>query len=273
MIGPHASQRYAAGVVLAAACALANPTARAERNRQANDSERSAEAARLFETATEHADRGETAEALEFFQRSLEIFPTTATAFNLALTLHDTGRVVEAIELIEQLMEGEYGELPPDRLTEARQQRRLYQREVAALEIHVSGATTAEIRVDGTRAGAAQADAPLRIQVDPGIRVITAQSGAATSETEVDVSRGERKEITLVFDEADEALFSPLPSSTSNQEDSESSVFEEPWFWIVTGLVVAGATVGTVVALQGDDGATPEPIPLFGRHEVLRATW
>ena len=233
------------------------------------------EAARLFEAATTHADRGETAEALDLFRRSLELYPTAATAFNLALTLHDTGRVVEAIELIEALTEGRYGDLPPDRLEQAAAQRRAYGAEVATLRIRVTGATSADVRVDGSRSGEATEERPLDVRVDPGPHVVTAQAGSVTRETRVDVRRGERKPVALAFripaPAADEVGLDREPALSQMEDledESAPTVFEEPWFWVIAGLVAVGAGVGAAFALQGGGDESQEPI--FGSHEVLR---
>ncbi len=159
------------------------------------------EARSLFVDGNRAMDEGRFGEARDFFRRSLELHTSIATAFNLAVSLERTGELVSSVELLSDLIAGEFGTLSPAQRTEAVDFRDRTEPDIGVAQFAITGPPSAEARLDGELLGTVQRGRFLETEVDPGehVIVITAR-GVQPVERRFVMERGETLELTIPID-------------------------------------------------------------------------
>lgn len=156
------------------------------------------EAKAQFDRGRTALSTGRFAEARDRFRESLELAPRAPTAFNLAIALRGTGEPVEAVSVFEALLAGRYGDLSKNQRTELAQLLEATRQEVAVLELRISGAPSAELRLDGRQIGTLDEGASLRRDVDPGAHVVIATAPRRElAERRIDIPRGGTAALTI----------------------------------------------------------------------------
>jgi hypothetical protein len=176
--------------------------------------EQQEQARKLFEQGKEAISTGRFAEASEMFQRSNDLVPKASAAFNLAVALRGMGRPKESRDVLVRLLRGDFGKLPEDRRQQAEQLADEARRDVCTLSVVARGAARIELRVDGARIGDLRESEALRIEVNPGERVVTftaklrdpverrivlAPGKAASLEADLPLSRAARRAKLVVL--------------------------------------------------------------------------
>lgn len=157
-----------------------------------------------FERATEALRTGDFPEARDLLRRVLEREPSTAAAFNLAVALRGTGQSVEAVEVLDALLDGRYGTLEANRRRSARSLRHQIEEDVARIRVRVRGAPEVDVRVDGERGATMNDGGTFERRVNAGNHVITAHArGYATVERQVEVPQGGEAELELTMQAAE----------------------------------------------------------------------
>jgi hypothetical protein len=216
------------------------------------------QARELFEQARHAFETGRFAEARDLLRRSLELTPNAGAAFNLAVAMRGTGEAVGAVDVLDRLLAGQYGELSAEQREQVARLRGEVALEIATLEIHAAGAPRVEVRVDGEPAGEVVDGGVVDTPVDSRRHVVSAHAEGLRPEQErIYVERGERLRVDL-------RLHEPLIA--------QRSVFEEPAFWILTGSLLAAVGAALAIGLSvyyGDDGLVRDPV--FGNTATLLA--
>ncbi|MEM9190963.1 MAG: hypothetical protein AAGF12_17390 [Myxococcota bacterium] len=177
----------------------------------------------LFDEAVERLRAGNAAEGRDLLRRSLAILPTIPTRYNLAVALRRTGEVTEAQFHLRQLLEEGLSEAQRQQIAEQLQP---LQREIATLVIHVDHPEGAErVEIDGLEVGETHAAAPLRVEVDPGQHRVSAYQGNLRGSGDVEMERGETRQLDL--------LLRPVAEGAAS-----------PWPWIIVGATAAAVGVG-----------------------------
>lgn len=150
----------------------------------------------LFQQGMAAMERNRFDEAVELLRASLESSARPPTAFNLALALRATGRLADASQVLERLLEGRYGDVAESGADEARELLVTIAADMAELRVDVDGPDDAQLRVDGGLVALAEAGVVLRL--DPGRHVVVlSASEHRTVERDVRLARGERARLTL----------------------------------------------------------------------------
>jgi hypothetical protein len=225
---------------------------------QVDDAE--ARARTLFGEGEAAVERGDIARARALFDESLRVYPTTAAAFNSALTAGESGDPLAALGTVAAIEDGEFGPVPPDRRGELEALRASLEAQVGVIAIAVEGAPDATRTIDGRSVTEAET------RVMPGEHVVRVVGrGRRPQARSVVVEAGRRSEVAFRFEplaaigEADPATEPP---------DEEGGVLESPWFWIVAGVIaVAGGAIALGLVLA-DDGLPDGNV--FGRVEASR---
>lgn len=162
-------------------------------------------------------------DALEHFQRAYELSNRPELLYNLAASLDRLDREAESLATFRRYLAA-LPEAPNHEEVELR---------IRVLEAHVARAETTTTVVTTTTTTETVAD--------PEIAEIEAELG---DETPIEVTG---------LEEEDGGSETPPPS------DGGHSVAEEPWLWIVIGLVVVGAAAGITagVLVSQDPGYAP----------------
>ncbi len=227
----------------------------------------------LQERARVAAEEGRLSDAATLLTTALERAPSAAVAFNLALVRRNQGQLLAARDLFERLLDDEFGELPTRRAARARELIREVEVEIASLEVSVQGADRAEIRIDGREVGATRGSRSLRVEVDPGERVVSATSGTRTVDREVEVARGARLDVNLTL--APE-LPGELPGSASDRllatttEENEPAPRGRRAALVITALAVVAGGVALALVLSRQDSLPSPPDHFIGTTAALR---
>jgi tetratricopeptide (TPR) repeat protein len=204
------------------------------------------QAKQLFLEGSALAEKGDWAPALRAFERSYQLAPRESSLLNYAVSLKELHRYVEAREALTRLLRDH--EFAGDKeILRVRATGLLEEVEgkVGVLDLRgLDEDTRHQIEVDG-RAVEDDGRRPLKLDQDPR-DLVTLRVALPDDDGEFrwqgPVREGEQIPIDVTF-----------PESAGG-----SSIFESPWFWVATGVVVAaGAAVGLYFIL--DAGADLEP--------------
>jgi hypothetical protein len=213
----------------------------------------------LFVEARAAFDDGRYPEARELLEESLGLAPRPASAMNLSRVLRSMGELLAAEASLEELLGGGFGLVEGERRAEATSLLSEVREELGTIAVSVAGALDAEVRIDGVMAGHASPGAAFEVRVDPGDHVVVASGDGARSERSLSVGPGERREIALEIDARD----------VDGDVDDGGSIFSSPWFWIITGVLIAGGVTTAVIVATEDRAADPVTDPVFPVAEVL----
>ena len=186
-----------ATLAMLALLATWSPTAQAQSRDQAR---------RLFDGGTSAMNEGRFAEARDLFRRSLSLFPNAGTAFNLAVALERTGELVEAVGVFDALREEAFGALQRAQLAEVERLRAEADQGVAVLTLTSPSAIEGmNVRIDGELHELGS------VRLDPGTHVVLATAPRhEPHEQRLELSRGERRDISLALELAREATVGTL---------------------------------------------------------------
>jgi hypothetical protein len=235
---------------------------------QATSEERDTATARaLFREGLELSDLGDLEGAADRFRRSLEIRPSPVVEYNLGSTLVELGRLVEASERLNHVLQ-HFDREPGGNERVHRAARALHERisaRIARLTIEVRGFSEGdEVELDGVRhpEQALGVGAP----VDPGThRVTVERDGAELASTEIELAEGANESVVLEvipvapaiepneqIERVERRSSDPVPPVLVPEED-DSGVIESPWLWIaVTAGAAAIAMVIVIMSLTGE---------------------
>lgn len=199
-----------------------------------------AEAQALFRRGVELGEQDRWAEALEHFRRSRDIAARPNTVFNIAFANYRLGRFREAVPAFDEYLAMTEGEAS-ERRDEAVRLRGEAVASLAEIRLTIEPAD-ARLLVDGEAHDGSGAERV--VVLDPGRHVLRASAAGHDEGTlSLAVLAGERGERRMT-----------LAASATHGEGHEEpppgpSVFEDPVFWIVAGVIVVGGGVALGVGL------------------------
>jgi hypothetical protein len=233
----------------------------------AQSAQEKAMARSLFEEGVSLADQAKWPEAVDRFQRAQAIKPTPGVAFNLASALAETGKVIEASEMLESLVRDPT--TPPELKSECEVKLTQISARRAYLTLQVQDAPSeGRVEVDGhdwPRAAWGVAS-----PMDPGPHVIVGKTGGAeAARSEVELAAGERREVSLSWPKpvvagptkAAAAAKAPQAPSEPTHDDRKRPLYKNWILWTCTGAVVAGGVIAAVLLTNNDDPKVEAPIP------------
>jgi hypothetical protein len=225
------------------------------------------EAKRLKDLGAQALSQKKYREALDYFTKAYQIYPSPNLSFDIGLADEALERWPEAVDAFHSFLADAPGAPQAARDFALASLRRL-EPLVGRVTIDVDPSDAA-ITVDG-RPWSARA-----LRVMPGRHTIGAsKAGMRPAERDVDVRRGESQAVTLILMPAPlpspepfalrppspapvAAAPSPLsPAATAKR----TPVYKRWWPWTLLGVVVAGAAVGVAV------GVTLAPAPKFNAN-------
>ena len=213
----------------------------------------------LFTAGVEALQADEPERARAHFEESLRLHAHPATAFNLAVALHELGRLREAEQYLGALRAGRYGELDEEASTAARALLTEVRSGLATLDVQVRGV------VDEARGRVTADGAPLLIETDPGEHELRAVSEAGSSPPRtVRVEPGGGASVVLEIEaiplpEAAPEL--PLAEPEPDAAPGDDTVLHVILAVVIGALVVGGAVTAGVLLSQG---AAPIEDDVFG---------
>jgi len=217
-------------------------------------------------------------EARQHFARSYELAPRPVTLLNLAGAQAQTGQVVAATESYRRFLatanerdKARYREEVERALAAA-------DARIGRAELRITGLAESDaVQLDGTEIS--RASLALALPLDPGEHVVAVmRTGTEIGRSSFTIAEGGSIPVALEVPPAPVAsvpspedaargvaLDSPRDGNAATQPDDRRStpadegggLLSSPWFWIVTGVVVAGAATATVLLVTQDDPADP----------------
>ena len=201
-----------------------------------------------FEAASAEAERGNYDVAAGLFRRSLDAFPQAVTAYNLSLVLESAQRPLQALELVEAILGGDYGPISGEGREDVHALRERAAAAVSTLRLSVAGVGAAQIQVDGSEF-TLRRDQTIGRRMNPGQYEVVAVHAPRRIVESVALDPGEIAELTLRFP-AEPSSPAPAPESGS------------PWPWILglagAVLVGAGVLVAVLLATSGTNETGPD---------------
>ncbi|MBX3231622.1 MAG: tetratricopeptide repeat protein [Labilithrix sp.] len=206
----------------------------------------------LYRTGVAEAAKERWAEALDAFSRAHALYPSsTIILANLAGAEVKTGDIVAGVEHYRQCLKR--GDLTKEEAALVEGAMKKAEPRLAHVRIDVAAATAADrVEVDG----AVLAPAALGVDypVNPGKRSITAtRPGWEPAHLTVTLAEGASENVSIVLQPK------PAPDKpvvTTPERPRERPITSSPWFWVIAGVVVAGATTATLcvtVFCRADD--------------------
>lgn len=223
---------------------------------EARAQDEEAEARRLFEDGVAFAKEESWSEALARFEASRALVERPSTLFNIGTTLMRLQRPTAAVGAFERFLA-----LSDRRDRNAAARKLLEEAQAAVVEIELRiEPESASLTVDGA---VIPPNGPVRkLVLDPGPRVLEVRAdGYGGVKETITLEPGARLERNIALQPiappppppplAAAPPPAPLapPVEAKTTPDEESSVFESPWFWVITGVVVVGAAVGVGVGV------------------------
>lgn len=212
------------------------------------------EARALFDAGRQAAEEERHADALRLFERSLELHPTAAAAFNAAMSARRAGEITTGLRHVDALLEGAHGALPEARRAEVEALRRELRAEVGTLTVRVEPPET-RVLIDGEEVD------PERFFLAPPRQTITLVYPDGTrQEREVEVRAGERQTLQIV---------QPVSAPSIRAESSDGAPSDDTP--AIVGVVIGAAlVVGVAIAIGvavHEESQLGEPF--VGRAETL----
>ena len=244
---------------------------------QAQHPQQTALARTLFEEGVKLADRGDWVGAADRFGRAYSLKPTSGIAFNWASALLETGKLLQAQELLLSVARDESAGAELKRQSESRL-RELRPR-IARLHVHVveargsarergDDASDQHTQVDVDGGSWPRAAWDVSSPIDPGPHTIVLKRGTAElSRVSLSLAEGESRALVL----------EPQPAATEHGAEAEvgSGPSERPLYkswmvWSAVGAAVAGGAIAAIVIATRKDPAREDPVMGNASPGVIR---
>lgn len=134
--------------------------------------ERREQALALLREGNDKLDHGLYLEALERFERAQTLFPSPRLHFNIAQTLNELGRPLEALDHYERFLRDVKPEESPALRQRAQEQVFWLQGAIARVEVQCS-VLDAQVTIDGKPAGLTPLEQPIRLMPGPHAVVVS----------------------------------------------------------------------------------------------------
>jgi hypothetical protein len=204
----------------------------------------------LHDRGLEALDQLRFARARDLFMESFDIYPSLGTAFNLGLAYRGTGQARAALEIWERVLAGELGPLSDEQRGQVEELASEVRTQVAHLEIRIELPARATVTIDGEEIGVVTRGAARDVPLDPGRRVVSLRAdGYETSVRAIPLAAGARERLSV--------RMRPIPVG-------DTSVFEEPLFWTIAGIVIAAGAAVAIFFATGPHYEDPTSNEPFG---------
>lgn len=215
-------------------------------------------------------------EARAEFARANTLFPNARALRGMGVSDFELKNYVESFRLLEQALASDVKRLDGKLRKETAALLDRVHNYVGELDISVAPLSTA-VLIDGTRrVSILPAQVPLAI----GEHVIEFRAaGFVTERRTVRVHGRQREQVSMVLTPlgTGEEKSSAPHAPTTDLGAIKTPIYKRWWLWTTVGVVVAGAAVGTVIALRAKDEHDGKIEPIPGQNTppgvVLQPLW
>ncbi|MFO0580150.1 MAG: hypothetical protein U1A78_39760 [Polyangia bacterium] len=272
----HPYFRWLHGVALAAVVAAASsgaaaraeaPTGRASTSTPTGlspeDTKR--EVRRLVREAGQLMDRGDRAGAIERLLQARRLQPDPTLDYNLGVAYAESGQPIAAAESLQRFLgSADAGSVLSERLEDARQRQREYERTLGRLTVHAgvpTGVRSPSLCLDQAPCQPLGSDGTSATQwLLPGTHSVrVAAAGARDYLVQVELKPGELRQLTGELRPLGDGQAELIPSTPEAlRAAAPAPVYKKWWFWTAVG---GGAAVLLAVVAAGASGAMDRVAP------------
>lgn len=222
------------------------------------------EARALFEAGQQAVERAQFDDAQRLFERSLELHPTPAAAFNAAVAAEEAGALPTAIGHLDRLLAGDYGALPPARRDAVGALRDSMVERVGTLVVRAD-APEVQVRI-GEETLDVHGEATVHLAAGTH-RFVVEVPGRAPRPRQITLSAGERRTVDLMLEARVDTEIAAGPSDVLSPDTSRG-----PDLGLILGVAVGAAlAIGAGIAIGiAVDQSQSLPDGFVGRAETLR---
>ena len=253
-----AAVSLAAAAVLGAAVAP-GPPGLGPNQAVAQTEDGQAEGRALFEEGMREAAANNYGAARGHLSRAVELYPHSSIAYNLALILFRMSENVAAVDLLDRVLNEEFGVLPPERIQEVEALRLDAIELTGVVQVSIEGAPWGRVRFDGESAEKIGRNESVERRLDRGEhRLLVTSQGYVTHEQTLVVVAGEEKRVVVplsVGDTADRTEV-PIESDVHNVAPSRHRRRRILAITLTAAVLIAGGVA--VYFLVGRDRAPME---------------
>jgi hypothetical protein len=204
-------------------------------------------------------DQGQYLDALDRFQRARELFPSAKLLFNIAQTLNELGRSLEALEHYERFVREATPEESPELWRTAHERIFRLQGAIARVELQTN-VPEVQVTIDGKPVGATPLAAPVRLL--PGAHaIVLARPGYERQVIELTLGPGDlvSRRVAMPTEEEGAATRRAVQQAEAERravearlrladEEAQRRRARTRWILRTTGWVAVGAGLATVAA-------------------------
>ena len=227
-----------------------------------SDATRDASARALFEEGVSFVEHSDWTQAEDRFRRALALRDSPVIAFNLASTLSEQGKLVEASELLRKL------EREPSVDADLRKSASMLHAQItpriARVRVRLENAAPGDsVQLDG--AALLEAQLNVEIPIDPGSHQAQLQRDGATVVTEpFELADGGTREVLITAPaalspravaDASQAKAPPPVVPVQQAQHDGGGITSQWWFWTSIAIVVGAAAVTVAVVATRPDAA------------------
>ncbi|MDB4973821.1 MAG: hypothetical protein JWN48_2162 [Myxococcaceae bacterium] len=229
----------------------------------------------LFEEGVALADQHDWVAAADRFSRAYSLKPTSGIAFNWASVLVESGKLLEAQDLLFGVLRDPAADTQiradSDAMLAALAGR------IAHLRVHVEGVADerTQLEVDGQLWPRAAWD--IASPIDPGAHSVVLKSAQAEgARADLSLADGESRDISLALrvpepePEPGPRLIAPQPSSPTPVDEPRQPLYRSWKLWTVVGAVAVAGAVTAVLLTTKKDAKDEQPVPGNTTPGVLR---
>lgn len=249
---------------LFAALWLCAPAQLAAQGSAAQDASRDASARALFEEGVKLVEQSDWEQAEDRFRRALALRDSPVIAFNLASTLSERGKLLEASELLRKLQREPNLDAGLRKSASGLQEQ--IESRIARLRVSVENAAAGDtVQLDG--ADLLEAQLNVEIPIDPGNHQLQLLRDSAAVDTKVfQLQDGGSTQLSLRAPDAAlspaavaaaSAAAAPAPAQPKPAQSESRPITSQWWFWTSLGVIVASAAAVTIVAVSNSGSAEP----------------
>jgi tetratricopeptide (TPR) repeat protein len=204
-----------------------------------------------IDSALEEMQLGNFVEAREQFSRAHGLFPNARTLRGLGISEFELKHYAIAVDQLSAALASDVR--PLDSKLRGETEALLKRANTYVGELHITvSPNSATLTIDGTRK-IARLDAPVRLDVGDHVLEFRAKD-YAPERRQVSVRGGQADSLELQLSSLSAASAESQPgpiNSPAQEAHSETTpVYKRWWLWTIVGVVVAGAAVGTALALH-----------------------
>lgn len=221
----------------------------------------------LFQEGVALGDRGDWVGAADRFERAYSLRPTSGLAFNWASALLETGKLLQARELLIQVERDTSAD--PQLRSESETKLRAVEARIAHLRVLTEDDPEPDVTIAVDGESWPRAAWGIASPINPGLHtIVRSEDGVELMHAEVALGDGESRDVEL--SPAREAA-SDSNQAAAHSDSSAKKPLRKSWvLWTSVGAVVLGGVIAGVLIAKSGGSEEAAPVPGNTSPGVIR---